>query len=107
MFLLVPSHCVAIGINVSISLITGVNQQYEVVDSYATYEKALREGEGILRMLLTIDGLFIASYWLLGILVLALWQDNRRFWTLSVACISTTALLDIIENSEFVMFMEC
>lgn len=93
----------------SISLITGVNQQYfETVDSYTAYLDALRSGDSVLRVLLTIDGLFIASYWLLGIfLVLALWRDDRRFLlALSVACISITAILDLMENSEFIMFME-
>jgi len=93
----------------TISFITGVNQQYfEGVDSYDVYTNALLKGEDILRILLTIDGLFIASYWLLGIfLVLTLWRDDRKFLlALSVACISGTALLDLIENSEFIMFME-
>lgn len=93
----------------SISLITGVNQQYfESVDSYTNYLDALRSGDAILRILLTIDGLFIASYWLLGIfLVLALWRDDRKFLlALSVACISITAILDLMENSKFIMFLE-
>jgi uncharacterized membrane protein len=93
----------------SISFVTGVNQQYfEGVDSYDVYTNALLKGENILRILLTIDGLFIASYWLLGIfLVLALWRDDRKFLlALSVACISGTAILDLVENSEFIMFME-
>ncbi len=93
----------------TISFYTGVNQQYfEGVDSYDVYTKALQEGESILRILLTIDGLFIAAYWLLGIfLTLNLWRDDRKFLlALSVACISGTALLDLIENSAFIMFME-
>lgn len=92
-----------------ISLITGVNQQYiETVHSVTDYENAIRQGEGILRVILAIDGLFIASYWLLGIfLVLALWNDERKFLlALSVACISATAILDVIENSGFLMYME-
>lgn len=92
-----------------ISLITGVNQQYiETVHALADYESALIHGESTLRLILTLDGLFIASYWLLGIfLVLALWKEERKLLlALSVACISVTAILDIIENSEFLMFME-
>ena len=93
----------------AISLATGVNQQYiETVHSLVDYEKALSAGEKILRVILTIDGLFIASYWLLGIfLAIAIWKEERRIWlVLSVACISATAILDIIENSEFMMFIE-
>lgn len=92
-----------------ISLITGVNQQYiETVHSLTDYENAIRQGEGILRVILAIDGLFIASYWMLGIfLVVSLWKEDRKLLlSLSVACISVTAILDIIENSEFLMFME-
>ena len=92
-----------------ISLITGVNQQYiETIHALPDYENALRNGESILRVILTIDGLFIASYWLLGIFLgIHLWNDNRKLLlALSVACISVTAILDVIENSEFLMFME-
>lgn len=92
-----------------ISAITGVNQQYfESVHAHADYEAAMLNGEGSLRILLVIDALFIAAYWLLGIfLVRALWSDDRKFLlALSVACISVTAVLDVIENSEFLMFME-
>lgn len=92
-----------------ISLLTGVSQQYiEVVQTYIDYEKALRQGEGTLRIILAIDGLFIASYWLLGIfLVLALWKEERKLLlALSAFCITATAVLDIVENSEFLMFLE-
>lgn len=93
----------------SISLATGVNQQYiEVVQSHDEYLAALTNGEHWLRAILAIDGLFIASYWLLGIfLALVLWREDRKFFlALSVACISATAILDVIENSEFLMYIE-
>lgn len=92
-----------------ISLITGVNQQYiETVHALADYERALMHGDHLLRVILIIDGLFIACYWLLGIfLMLALWNDGTKFLlAISTACISGTALLDVVENSTFMMFIE-
>jgi hypothetical protein len=93
----------------TISLFTGVNQQFiEVVQPYEAYIAALTSGENWLRVILTIDGLFIAAYWLLGIfLALTLWRDDRKLLlALSVAGISATAILDIIENNEFLMYLE-
>jgi hypothetical protein len=109
----IPPFAIATGVLLmmmfTISLITGVNQQFiEVVQPYEAYMAALINGENWLRLILAMDGLFIASYWLLGIwLTLTLWQDHLRFFlALSVGCISATAVLDVVENNEFLMYMD-
>jgi hypothetical protein len=92
-----------------ISWVTGVNQQYfEMLHPLTEYEKVLGDGESILRIILTLDFIFIGAYWLLGIyLVLALWNENKRLLlSLSVACISVTAILDVIENNQFLVFID-